>query len=160
MTETIDIAPSSALRDLLVIGVDPGKTCGFATFSAGVFDFSDDLTFNAALDRLHELTSHGQGLRVIISVERFTPRGGRQHMTAQTHALEFIGAARYIARVRNVLRFLTPGPAEAQHVGSPDVLRQLGWWAPGYDHRNKAAAQVAYAIHNTLPDAYAELLGV
>lgn len=146
------------LRDLLVIGVDPGKTCGFATLTGGALFWSDDLPFTAALDRLDALTRAAE-LRVIISVEKFTPRQ-KAAMTAQTHALEFIGAARYVARVRGALRFLTPGASEAQSVGTTEVLRRLGWWAPGCDHRNRAASQVAYALHNTLPDSYAELLGV
>lgn len=144
----------SRLSSLLIIGIDPGLTCGFATLNAGVFDLYD-LEYTAAIDRLDTLT-YGQATPYMIAVERFTPNG-KAAMTRQVHALELIGAARFMARKRGALRFLVTGASEAQRVGTPDVLRRLGWWKPGGDHLNKAAAQIAYAIFLTLPDEFEQL---
>jgi hypothetical protein len=150
------MSASPTESNLIIIGLDPGKACGFATYQTATSDFtSDDLTMEVALDRVYALM-YGNNLRTVLSVERFTPNGQRA-ITAQTHALETIGAARYIARRLTALRFMTPGASEAQGIGTPEALRKLGWWAPGYDHRNKAASQVAYALATTLPHTFEEL---
>lgn len=149
-------SPRPNPRNLIIIGVDPGLTCGFAVLHTATEDFqSDDVPVNIALDRIYALM-HGHNLRTILSVERFTPNG-RAAQTAQTDALEVIGAARFIARRLNALRFMTPGASEAQSIASPDVLRTLGWWAPGFDHRNRAASQVGYALSEVLPGRFADL---
>lgn len=149
-------SPSPNPHNLIIIGVDPGKACGFAVFQTATGDFhSDDLSVDVALDRIYALM-YGQNLRTILSVERFTPNG-RAAQTAQTDALEVIGAARFIARRLNALRFMTPGASEAQSIAGPDVLRTLGWWAPGFDHRNRAASQVGYALSEVLPVLFADL---
>lgn len=149
---------TSPLANLQVIGVDPGGTCGFAVLTGGTNFWLEDLEFNAALDRLEELT-YGQQLRTVIAVERFTPTG-RAAMTAQTEALEFIGAARFVARKTHALRFLVTGASDAQRMAPPSVLRELGWWSAGGDHLNKAAAQVAYAVATLFPEEFARLSGV
>jgi len=150
--------PNLCLSDTLIIGVDPGETCGMACLNAGTEFWSEGLPFLAALDRLDALT-YGQGRRVIISVERFTP-SGKSAMTAQVHALEFIGAARFIARKTQALRFMVVGASDAQRLVDRETLKTLGWWTPGVDHVNQAAAQVAYALAMTLPDEFARMCGV
>ena len=120
--------------------------------------WSEALPFNDALDRLDSLV-YGQSLHVIISVERFTPNG-KAAMTRQTDALEFIGAARYVARKAQALRFMVTGVADAQSLGDRVSLQTLGWWTPGRDHVNQAAAQVVYVVATIFPDEYARLLDV
>jgi hypothetical protein len=146
------------LQDTLIIGVDPGEMCGMACLSGGTEFWSEGLPFLAALDRLDSLT-YGQGARTVISVERFTP-SGKGAMTAQVHALEFIGAARFMARKTRVLRFMVTGASDAQRLADRDVLKTLGWWKPGVDHVNQAAAQAAYALAMILPGEFARMCGV
>jgi len=143
------------LHDTVIVGVDPGLTCGFATLLHGTEFESVDLSYDVALDRLYGLVTTAER-RAVISVERFTPNG-RAAMTRQTHALRFIGAAQFIARRFHALSFNVIGASDAQGVAPPQVLRRLGWWQPGRDHLNRAASQVGYALATVLPDEFERL---
>lgn len=145
-------------KNFLIIGVDPGKACGFATLDHGVFG-AGDMTWHEATVELERLLSRryrGSVLR-FVAVERYTFTQAASKMTRQYDALEFIGVARYLCFKYNT-RLLVPGASEAQRIGSPDVLRKLGWWQRGLDHANKAGAQVAYAAANVDPVRYATLI--
>lgn len=140
--------------DRLIIGVDPGKMCGFAVLDGDVFT-SDDLTWDDACSRLHALLRRGQP--TIVAVERFTFQASSSKMTRQYDALEFIGVARYLCAAHTAI-LLVQGASEAQRVGSPTTLRALSWWRRGFDHANKAAAQVTMALARTHPVEFEDLL--
>lgn len=141
-------------RERLIIGVDPGKMCGFAALDNHAFQ-SDDLSWDAACARLHALLKRGQP--TIVAVERFTFQASSSKMTRQYDALEFIGVARYLCTIHTAT-LLIQGASEAQRIGSPKTLRALTWWKRGYDHANKAAAQVALALARTHPAEFESLL--
>lgn len=148
------------LYDTLIIGIDPGKTVGFARLYNDGFK-QGDLSYEKTTDVLDLMTAWAtlQQVPFIVSVERFTQHNNRV-MTRQNDALELIGVARFLARKRGAVKFMLNGVTDAQRMAPPDVLRQLGWWKPGGDHLNKAAAQVAYAVALTWPDDFARLTGM
>lgn len=135
-----------------IVGLDPGKSCGFATLNGDEFH-STDLTPLQACSELHRLLRNGRPK--IVSAERYTFTQAASRMTRQYDALEIIGTARYLCHEYGVT-FVINGAAEASRVGSPAVLRALGWWARGKDHRNKAAAQVALVLQQTHPEEFLE----
>lgn len=141
----------------LIIGVDPGKACGFATLDAGVFG-AGDLTWHEATIELERLLSrHRPNITTIVSVERYTFTQAASKMTRQYDALEFIGVARYLC-LKHGVQLLIQGASEAQRLGTPDLLRRFGWWQKGLDHANKAGAQVAYAAARVDPVRFGTLL--
>lgn len=142
----------------LIIGMDPGKTCGFATLFLDDMSFSsNDLSYEIACDNLWALLAEWRE-NACVSGERYTI-SGRRAVTRDNNALELIGVARNLARW-NQSRFMLNGVSDAQGIGNPAVLRQLGWWKPGGDHLNKAAAQVAYAFAQLLPRKFEQLTRV
>jgi hypothetical protein len=136
------------MNDLLIIGVDPGLACGFATLNNDVFT-SDDFSVLHACTRLEELL-RSSVTNKIVGVERFTFQASSAKKTRQYDALEFIGVARYLCYKHNAT-FLLQGASEAQQIGSRETLLKLGWWKKGYDHANKAAAQVVMAYARSCP---------
>lgn len=142
------LPPSSRL----IVGVDPGGTTGLAWLLNDRFE-SVDLAPLEALDKIDELAR--RKMPTIIAVERYTITAQTIKKTRQYDALEVIGASRWIAH-RYRCTFLLQSPGEAQRAGNREVLRVLGWWAKGADHRNKAAAQVAFALQRTLPHEFAQ----
>lgn len=139
----------------LLIGLDPGKTCGFATLNivADRRDFTSmDLNPIKTVEHLETLlmTAIATLLPVYVAAELFTPGGSTGKHTRQTDASEVIGAAQTTTHRYGGI-FMTQGIADAQRVGSPAALRALGWWAPGFDHRNKAASQVALLYMKLCP---------
>lgn len=144
---------------LYVLGVDPGLACGCAEYDRGSWRSWEekplptcDYAWNAIV------RARSRGLDVVVSVERFTLGRRRGARTAQPDALKVVGALEWIARRHNVV-FLNPGASDAQRIGNRDALRALGWWTPGVDHLNQAAAQVAYACALTRPSEFIELVG-
>jgi hypothetical protein len=139
----------------LLIGIDPGKTCGFATLNivGDRYDFTSmDLDTMATIAHLNTLltTANTVLLPVYVAAELFTPGGNTAKQTRQTDASQVIGAAQTVTKQHGGV-FMTQGIADAQRVGSPAALRALGWWAPGFDHRNKAASQVALLFMKLQP---------
>lgn len=141
-------------KQRLIIGVDPGKACGFAELDGDDF-YSDDFDWETAAARLDRLLRRRQP--TLVAVERFTFQASSQKKTRQYDALEFLGVARYLCGKYGA-QYVVQGAAEAQRLGSPQVLRALGWWKRGYDHANKAASQVAFAFARTHPTEFEELL--
>lgn len=142
------------MGERLLIGVDPGKACGFAVLDDMTLS-SDDLTVYEACTKLERLLAKKRP--TIVAVERFTFQASSVKKTRQYDALEFIGVARYMC-TKVGIPLLIQGAADASRIGSPEVLRALGWWKKGHDHANKAAAQVALAFAKTHPKLFEEML--
>lgn len=148
----------------LLIGVDPGLMTGVAWLLDDDTFESCDLPALDACDRIARLFSdHWNGgdqddcRPIVIAVERYSITQQTVKLTRQYDALEVIGVCRWIARYHGA-SFLLQGASAAQRVGNRDVLRTLGWWKPGGDHLNKAAAQVALAYQQTFPHEFAKRL--
>jgi hypothetical protein len=135
----------------LLIGVDPGKTSGLAVLDGDDFwsvDLDDPLD---VCDEVHRMLRWKRP--TVVAVERYTFTRAAGRMTRQYDALEVIGALRYICHTSGV-SFVLRGASESARVGSPAVLRALGWWARGFDHRNRAAAQLALLLQQTYPEEF------
>lgn len=141
-------------NSICIIGVDPGKTTGWATYQNGRFH-ADELPHMDACARLDETLSR---LPVtLVAVERFTFQATSAKKTRQYDAIEFIGVARYLCARRGV-RLLIQGASDAGKFGTRENLLRLGWWTTGVDHPNRAAAQVALALATTNPRLFTSLL--
>lgn len=138
------------LSERVIIGLDPGLTCGYAQLDGDTFT-SYDLSPMDACTMLEQMLQRGRP--TIIAAERFTFQASSSRKTRQYDALEIIGAARYLCH-KYIATFTLYGASEAQRIGSREVLRALGWWQPGKDHCNKAAAQVAIAYAQTHPSEF------
>lgn len=148
------MSPRLTIKERLIIGVDPGLTTGIAWLHADKFEAAE----LSPLDTCDfVLTQLKNDLPTIVSAERFTFQASSAKKTRQYDALEIIGTLRWLCH-RYRATFITPGASEAQRIGSPQVLRALGWWQRGKDHSNKAGAQVAYAFAQTHPDEFESLL--
>lgn len=142
------------MAERLIIGVDPGKACGFAVLDGDVLT-SMDLTVYESCVKLERLLAKKRP--TIVAVERFTFQASSNKKTRQYDALEFIGVARYLC-AKAQIPLLIQGASDASRIGSPEVLRALGWWKKGHDHANKATAQVALAFAKTHPKLFEEML--
>lgn len=133
----------------LIIGVDPGKMTGLAWLIDDTFKSTDLAVLNACTV-MDMLLREYEGCPIIIAVERYSITQQTSRLTRQYDALEVIGVCRWFAHSHDA-QFLLQSAAAAQRCGNRDVLRALGWWKPGGDHLNKAAAQVALAYQTTSP---------
>jgi predicted RNase H-like nuclease (RuvC/YqgF family) len=141
----------------LIIGVDPGKMTGLAWLIDDTFK-STDLTAINACDMISNLLiSYSEQRPVIIAAERYNITQRTVKLTRQYDALEVIGTCRWMAHNHHTM-FILQAASEAQRCGNRDVLRALGWWKPGGDHLNKAAAQVVLAYQQAFPHEFARRL--
>jgi len=151
-----------SVTDTLIIGIDPGKVTGVAkhfTDSKNIshHKFEDKMALYefvlSAITRTHELR-----MGVVLAVERYTM--GNTTRSAQPDALEIIGVMRWFAHHEGA-NFMLQGAADASKVGSRLNLIRAGWWVPGDpdQHRNKASAQVAYALMRRYPHLWLTLIG-
>ena len=81
------------LSNVRVVGIDPGKRCGFATLRDGVFTSCEYAPYDACR-QLEFLLSEDQFIGV--AIERFTFQATSNKKTRQYDALEIIGTARYL----------------------------------------------------------------
>lgn len=150
-----------------IIGVDPGGKrdvagCGIAelwgTPADDDVDFtSDDVTpFEAFRTIYYQIQNDHHP--TLVAAERFTITQQSARRTRQNEAIELIGALRHLCACHEI-PFLVQGASDAQRSGNRDVLRALGWWVPGKDHRNKAASQVVHALMLTRPRDLERLIG-
>lgn len=112
---------------LRVLGVDPGKTCGYVLLSVRplkVMEWAQIPVERAPAEfqRLTELAS-------LVAVERYTvrPAMAGNALTPQYDAMYVVGGLLFLARLGNVpMRIQTP--ADAKNVFSDHVLRELGYY--------------------------------
>lgn len=140
----------------LIIGVDPGKTTGLAWLLDDEFT-SVDLPPLEACDQVERLLRRRGDRPALVAAERYNITQQTVKLSRQYDALEVIGALRWLAHAHRAT-FVLQGASDAQRCGNREVLRTLGWWSPGGDHRNKAAAQVALAYQQTFPHEFASRL--
>lgn len=140
----------------LIIGVDPGQATGLAWMLDDDFT-SVDTTPLEACDKISQALRLRGDRSAVVAVERYNITQRTVKLTRQYDALEIIGVCRWLAH-RHRAVFLLQGASDAQRCGNREVLRTLGWWKPGGDHLNKAAAQVALAFQRTFPHEFAARL--
>lgn len=145
------------------IGVDPGLVTGvfiYDTVTKKTWKFAGN--FTQVLSKISDFIRvevHELSKTVVIAMERYTL--GTTVRTNQTHALETIGAVKFIAETYKPHTIVVmAGAADAAKPGSRENLIRVGWWTPSDpdQHHNKAAAQVALAMMNRQPQLWYSLL--
>lgn len=154
--------PTTRGSSRLIIGVDPGKSTGLAWLIDDTFQSIDLPAIKACtlLDMImREYDSDKSVIRsdqvAVIAVERYNITAQTSKLTRQYDALEVIGVCRWLAHAHGA-QFMLQGASSAQRCGNREVLQALGWWKPGGDHLNKAAAQVALACQTIFPHEFAQ----
>lgn len=118
----------------VVLGVDPGKTTGWALLSIG-FECGQ---LNGRLDAYTRLPLGYPGMEVV--AEKFTITPGTP--TGQYDALYIIGHLEAIC-YSNKIPFTLQTPAQAKKFISNEVLTILGWYRKGLPHAMDAARHLA-----------------
>ncbi len=137
----------------MFIGIDPGKTSGFASYDtdSGVFrsgEYSTTLLF-----RLLDNICAGD-YRPEIVIERFTITARTARLTQQSEALRIIGAVEYIAHCGHAS--VTFSPTTRKKFGTNAMLKSIGWFHGGEGHADDAARHLL-ALLVTRPEGAAML---
>lgn len=127
-----------------VLAVDPGKTTGFALWSAlkpseAVISQAENDVFLPYADRL--MTAHGPELLIVCEAYIISPETLKK--SRQTDPLEVIGVLRYLAFRHGSTFAPLQKAADAKTVVPNDRLRTLGWYERGADHGRDAARHLA-----------------
>ncbi|HEY2638929.1 MAG TPA: hypothetical protein VGI66_03470 [Streptosporangiaceae bacterium] len=141
--------------------VDPGEVTGVAQFENhyGVFRAAE-YPAEEAWDYI-ESWCRMQGSALSIGWERYTITAGTHKLTAQPAALETIGVCRYLSRLHGC-RVLQPAQQHTPDARDQARLKQLGWWVPGKDDAQSAAAHLLNWLlrENELPPRERQILGI
>jgi hypothetical protein len=143
-----------------VLWVDPGKMTGLAWLGASTYEavmhypgtdtlrapeasghtyYVRELDFMKAGDAL-EAVCGWYGPLAWVGWEKFHI-GPRTPAADAHHAIEMIGVTRRIA-TKHGCRILTPADPDDRKVASPAILSAIGWWIPGKDDAQSAAAHL------------------
>jgi hypothetical protein len=122
---------------VVILGVDPGLSCGLAELTDGELTFvsqeTPEIMLNQLRDRIgHALLTYSPNLVITCVCERFVQRSGPGiHLTHQPKPLEVIGAVRDLCEGAGV-PFVLQNPADAKSIAQNDRLRKIGLWVvPG-----------------------------
>ncbi|MGH3300395.1 MAG: hypothetical protein ACRDOK_01730 [Streptosporangiaceae bacterium] len=144
-----------------VLWVDPGEVTGLARLEVhrGMFK-ADEFRDAVAWDHI-ESYCRMQGSALSIGWERYTITSATHKLTSQPAALETIGVCRYLARSHHC-RILQPAQQHTPNSLDQDRLRKLGWWVPGKDDAQSAAAHLLNWLlrEHELPPRERQLLGL
>lgn len=136
---------------MILIAVDPGKTCGFFRLNApGTTPYlaEYDDPFNC-VRVVQGILNVNLGADLHVVVERFTFTSIKQ--TRQYDALEVIGALRYVARLGGA-SFTLQSRSDKTRVTN-DMLRRLDWYTVrGNGHANAAAQHGLVFLSRRYPD--------
>lgn len=145
------------LKDIHVIGVDPGKTTGLARF------FHGTLTTLAipALDVERTMTlwlSDEPG--TIIGVERYVITARTAKLSAQPDALGVTGLLESMAHQDPRVRLVKQNMSDAKRLINAELRRRLGWRQVGplAVHQNDAVCQAGKVIQKFYPEVFAGLV--
>jgi len=150
---------------LAVLWVDPGKMTGLAYLSIagqqpGHRFGALELPFQEACLNIDSMCQ-GWGSSLAIGWERFTITSRTYKLTPQPDALHVIGVCRYLAG-KHGCRVLPEAPQATPGAAEQAQLRAIGWWQPGKDDAQSAAAHLLrYCVKtgNVPPGLAARLQG-
>jgi predicted RNase H-like nuclease (RuvC/YqgF family) len=126
---------TSEISQRLILGIDPGNTCGIAAREPmGWWTIGQVTTLSALWDVLQRTTPE------IIVCERFTPQP-RQKIVAT--AIEFIGVAKLYSELNDV-PFEPQTPSQAKNFVGDRLLRHSDLWIKGMQHGRDAIRHVLY----------------
>lgn len=130
-----------AWEDVIVVGIDPGLTTGWATLSSG----SGALTAGQTEGRyeFYEVFDGmvGWGVPLVVVMEKFTITGETFRKSPQYDALYVVGAIdRHCHKLG--IPFHCQTPADAKEFSTNEKLITLGWYDPSVQHGMDAARHV------------------
>lgn len=147
----------SQLDSIHVIGCDPGKTTGLARWFHGRIESTAVLFADVEPTITTWLADTAPA---VIAIERFVITRNTARKTQQTDALKLSGVIENIA-VRDGRHVIVyQNMSDAKKIGSPTLLRALGWRKTGRNatHMNDAMSQVVKVLASRFPVAFAELV--
>lgn len=138
----------------LVLGVDPGKTTGWAVYDSatgGIVDVGQ-LDREAFVDYLVPRLEDLAKPKLDIACERFVIAGGtvEKSHTDENWSIEQVGILRHWAR-RYGHEFTLQGAGDAKKFADNDRLKAIGWHRPGKVHANDALRHTLLRIAKVLP---------
>jgi hypothetical protein len=123
-----------------VCWTDPGDMTGIALLhDHGRQFWCDELPFFEACETIEQL-ARTWGRAIAIGWERYTPRPDKPQTNAHD-AMGFIGVARWQARKHRCV-MLDPGQARSPSKAERLDLQAIGWWRPGKNDAQSAAAHM------------------
>lgn len=135
-----------------VIGVDPGKTTGLMLLN------DDDVVVQVAatfveVEEVLRLWLSSE-IVTIVAVERFVITRNTARKTQQTDALKVSGVVQNLVERSRLHEVVYQNMSDAKKLGSPTMLRALGWYRVGRNarHMNDAASQVFKLVASRYPD--------
>jgi hypothetical protein len=131
----------------LVVWLDPGKLTGLASWDESATAFrSWQYDEEDLMRRLWTLSELYEG-RIALGWEKYIVTGGGGAKRGDAHySQQVIGTVNTAARTSG-WQILPSMPSSARALGSPAMLRRLGWHKPGKDHANDAAQHLlAYLL--------------
>jgi hypothetical protein len=141
----------------VALWLDPGKTTGVAWYSRRTGHFYSSEREFAEVGSLVMSMGSGPGCGgFAVGWEMYLNTQGSKG--SPSYAYEVIGMVKWLAEEYGFTT-LPPVPSSARKLGSPEMLRKLGWWKSSYGHANDASAHLlAWSLRTKwLPD---DLLGV
>ena len=145
-----------------VVFVDPGGMNGFAMLFTppGTYGrvWCGEWEFYEAAAMLETVLISYQG-NVAVGWERFTINSTTHRKTPQPEALHFIGVLRLLTR-KYRCRVLPEAQQQSPSKGEQAKLKAIGWWVPGKDDAQSAAAHLLRWLLQTgeIPPQEAEIL--
>jgi len=144
---------------LHVVGIDPGKLTGIASWTRQTFQASlvpADEVVPSLRTLLASWSSTEFQPRVIVSTERYFLNATSHKKSRQYDAQYLIGAIKMLCSDEHV-RFTQYPRSFTKRCGNPERLRRLGMHTPGPDHADSATGQVIAALLEFHPDEIARL---
>jgi hypothetical protein len=152
-------------KQLVIIGVDPGKATGLALYYQLQLIAKNSLPADDAPAEISRWiavakTRLAERAQIIIAVERYQTGRSTVKKTRQTDPLELLGACRLIARGDPAITVVVANASDAKRIASPATLKRIGWWTAGHDHINDATCQIIRTLAAVRPLEFAELIGL
>jgi hypothetical protein len=133
--------------------LDPGLTTGIARWYPVTDEFYSEQVFGMLEASFHVrdilTVSSDEITRPVIGWEAFVIRPGSSHLDLDTTALEVIGTTKMTAADLNATVPWPQQPAD-RSLGEKHLMT-VGWYKPGCEHANAAAAHLlSYLIESRL----------
>lgn len=142
-------------RTLKIIGVDPGKMTGVALLEGTHFQ-SWELP---ALDAVSFIKGHIiESRHIEVVCERFVIGANTVKKTRQADATEIGGTLRHFCGDYPGACYSLQMASDAKKAGNHTTLRAFGWFTPGKNHANDAAAHVAMRLLRLNPVRFYDML--
>lgn len=142
-------------QSFIAIGIDPGKTTGFAVFRSGLF--TSQQIHPAEVTAFIYPWTDDLLRQSFIFMERFMVGQNTAKHSAQRDAEEIIGAVKDVCKTRSNVVIELQSAADAKRIGN-DKLKRLEWYRPGLPHANDAARHVLSGLLRRFPRTYYELI--